>query len=222
MKTKAETKAANKPAMAPAIQRQPESPDKQRGPSLAAQPSLSSPPPPSGNPSTTRAAEVLRAPEQQSGTMGRARTMRTMQRTVGNARLSRMLGAPVQAKLTVGAPGDAAEQEADRVADHVMRMAQPRSAAEATRMADAPVSNERLTGLRRYARPSAPLMRAPANQAPTLGTAKTTSPIAKRSPRTEMLEQLTDETKLFDNAQVIIDWVIKKTSAKASSGAADS
>lgn len=37
-----------------------------------------------------------------------------------------------------------------------------------------------------------------------------------------MLDQLTDEARLFDNAQAIIDWVIKKTSAKASSGAADS
>jgi hypothetical protein len=51
-----------------------------------------------------------------------------MQRTVGNARLSRMLNTTVQAKLTVGAPNDIYEQEADRVADAVMRLPEPQMA----------------------------------------------------------------------------------------------
>jgi hypothetical protein len=45
--------------------------------------------------------------------------MHSMQRTMGNARLSRLWGTTVQAKLTVGAPNDPYEHEADRVATHV-------------------------------------------------------------------------------------------------------
>ena len=48
-----------------------------------------------------------------------------------------------------------------------------------------------------------------------LGTAKTTAPVANVSPRTEMLNQLTDETTLFSNAQAITDWVLKKAPAPA-------
>jgi hypothetical protein len=46
--------------------------------------------------------------------------MSAMQRTMGNTRLSRLWGTTVQAKLTVGAPNDPYEQEADRVATHVV------------------------------------------------------------------------------------------------------
>lgn len=46
-----------------------------------------------------------------------------------------------------------------------------------------------------------------------LGTAKTTAPVANVSPRTEMLTQLTDETTLFNNAQAITDWALKKAPA---------
>jgi outer membrane protein OmpA-like peptidoglycan-associated protein len=46
-----------------------------------------------------------------------------MQSTHGNQRLQRMLNRGVlQAKLTINQPGDVFEQEADRVADHVMRV----------------------------------------------------------------------------------------------------
>jgi len=48
-----------------------------------------------------------------------------------------------------------------------------------------------------------------------LGTSKTTSPIASVSPRTEMLKQLTDETTLFSNANVIAEWVKGKAPAPA-------
>lgn len=44
------------------------------------------------------------------------------QRTLGN----RAVGRLIQAKLTIGAPGDKYEQEADRVAQQVMRMSSPR------------------------------------------------------------------------------------------------
>jgi hypothetical protein len=60
-----------------------------------------------------------------TGLVGRAGLMRSLQRTMGNARVSRMVVAdssitgPVQAKLTVGQPGDAYEQEADQVANRV-------------------------------------------------------------------------------------------------------
>jgi len=42
----------------------------------------------------------------------------SLQRAIGNQALGRML----QTKLTISEPGDIYEQEADRVAEHVMRM----------------------------------------------------------------------------------------------------
>ena len=59
------------------------------------------------------------------GAPGRARMTRAVQGTMGNAHISRTLGTAVQAKLTVGAPNDRYEQEADRTADKVMRMPEP-------------------------------------------------------------------------------------------------
>ena len=88
---------------------------------------------------------------------------------------------------------------------------------EAVKAADAVVSGN-AKGFDLYARPIAQLMRDEANLTPELGTAKTTSPVAKLSPRAEMLKELTDETILFNNAQVIIDWVIKKAQAKSAKG----
>jgi hypothetical protein len=58
----------------------------------------------------------------------RRQHFRGLQRTIGNQAVSRMLSlaAPtVQTKLTVNQPGDQYEQEADRVADQVMRMPEP-------------------------------------------------------------------------------------------------
>jgi hypothetical protein len=52
-----------------------------------------------------------------------------MQRVVGNQAVQRMLRAHlIQAKLTINQPGDEYEEEADRVADQVMRMQLPDSA----------------------------------------------------------------------------------------------
>jgi hypothetical protein len=46
-----------------------------------------------------------------------------LQRTIGNQAVSRLIRSKaVQAKLRIGQPGDVYEQEADRVADEVMRM----------------------------------------------------------------------------------------------------
>jgi hypothetical protein len=51
-----------------------------------------------------------------------------------------------------------------------------------------------------------------------IGDADTTAPVAKLSPRQEMLNLVTDETTLFNNAQAIIDWVSKKAPAAPKAG----
>ena len=49
-----------------------------------------------------------------------------LQRTAGNQAVSRLMrSGALQAKLRIGQPGDVYEQEADRVADAVMRMLEP-------------------------------------------------------------------------------------------------
>ena len=49
-----------------------------------------------------------------------------LQRTIGNQAVQRMMQSGVlQAKLRIGQPNDKYEQEADRVADAVMRMPDP-------------------------------------------------------------------------------------------------
>lgn len=49
-----------------------------------------------------------------------------LQRSLGNQAVQRLFrSGAIQAKLTIGAPGDRYEQEADRVADQVMRMPEP-------------------------------------------------------------------------------------------------
>ena len=49
-----------------------------------------------------------------------------LQKTVGNRALEHLLRSrPIQAKLAISQPGDIFEQEADRIADHVMRMPDP-------------------------------------------------------------------------------------------------
>jgi peptidoglycan hydrolase-like protein with peptidoglycan-binding domain len=73
---------------------------------------------------------MVAVPEGGLGAPIRARMGSMLQRQVGNARLNRPLGATVRAKLTVGTPNDEYEQEADRVADQVMRTAQPLASAE--------------------------------------------------------------------------------------------
>jgi len=49
-----------------------------------------------------------------------------LQRTIGNQAVQRLIkSGALQAKLKIGQPGDRYEQEADRVADAVMRMPEP-------------------------------------------------------------------------------------------------
>ena len=51
-----------------------------------------------------------------------------LQRTAGNQAVSRLMrSGALQAKLRIGQPGDVYEQEADRVADEVMRMLEPQT-----------------------------------------------------------------------------------------------
>src|SRR5260370_25045049 len=64
-----------------------------------------------------------------------------LQSTHGNQHLQRLLSRGLlQAKLTVNQPGDAFEQEADRVADAVMRMPDPHVAAEGANHSSSPRS----------------------------------------------------------------------------------
>ena len=52
----------------------------------------------------------------------------TLQRTAGNQAVQRLLNSgALQAKLQISQPSDFYEQEADRVAEHVMRMPEPAS-----------------------------------------------------------------------------------------------
>jgi hypothetical protein len=57
-------------------------------------------------------------PDQFAGALGKSGMLQQLQRGYGNS----YVGSVVQAKLTVGRPGDVYEQEADKVADAVMRM----------------------------------------------------------------------------------------------------
>ena len=70
-----------------------------------------------------RAAEMLTS-GQEMNSGARARMMRTLQRSVGNNRVSSLLGPSIQTKLTVGSVDDPHEREADRVAETI---AQPGS-----------------------------------------------------------------------------------------------
>lgn len=57
---------------------------------------------------------------------GAEHSMPSLQRTVGNQAVQRLLQSRrLQAKLTINQPGDPCEQEADRVAEQVMRMPEP-------------------------------------------------------------------------------------------------
>jgi GH24 family phage-related lysozyme (muramidase) len=56
-----------------------------------------------------------------------------LQRTMGNQAVQRLMkSGALQAKLRIGAPGDVYEQEAERVADAVMRMSQPQAVSSGT------------------------------------------------------------------------------------------
>jgi transglutaminase-like putative cysteine protease len=115
--TKTLSESQDKAPAAPVVAKQPETPEKASGPRHAT-PSTSASaaaPPPNGTSTPARAAEMLTSkPDLNSGT--RAGMIRTLQRSVGNNRVSTLLGA-VQTKLTVGAVDDPHEREADHVAE---------------------------------------------------------------------------------------------------------
>lgn len=71
------------------------------------------------NPTAQRQSEVTIAPPRP--TTAPVPKLLNLQRQIGNRAVSQML----QAKMTVGKPNDVHEQEADRVADTVMRMPEP-------------------------------------------------------------------------------------------------
>ena len=57
-----------------------------------------------------------------------AHPLRELQRSIGNQAVQRLISSPyIQTKLNVSTPGDPSEQEADRVADTVMRMTVPQA-----------------------------------------------------------------------------------------------
>lgn len=120
-KTRSLVKAVDKRPNAPPIHRQVETPEKAAEPSKIARSMSAAPPPPHGTPPPARAASMMGS-VQGGSALQRARMMQGLQQSMGNARVSRMLATRVQPKLTVGAPNDVYEQEADRVADAVMRM----------------------------------------------------------------------------------------------------
>lgn len=62
-----------------------------------------------------RAAEFV--DQRGAGAAPRARTMMTLQRSVGNNRIANLVGTAIQTKLAVGAVDDPHEREADRVAE---------------------------------------------------------------------------------------------------------
>jgi len=71
----------------------------------------------------TRAANLQR---QSTGPSAPARSLVGLQSVIGNQAMRRLIDSPyIQTKLQVSKPGDPFEQEADRVADNVMRMTEP-------------------------------------------------------------------------------------------------
>src|SRR5690349_18372156 len=95
-KTKTQTDAADKATPPPAVDVETETPEKEAEPSRAT-PVQRAPaaalPPPGREPPAARAADMLASSEPGPGAAGRARMMTGMQQSVGNTRVSRMLGA---------------------------------------------------------------------------------------------------------------------------------
>lgn len=69
----------------------------------------------------TRSAEAARENGEAATVFGTQHSLLSLHRSIGN----RAFGQILQAKLAISSPGDVYEQEADRVADQVMRMSEP-------------------------------------------------------------------------------------------------
>ena len=68
--------------------------------------------------------------QRQSGSSSAGHPLLELQRSIGNQAVQRLIRSYVQTKLQVSTPADPFEQEADRVADTVMRMEEPESTEE--------------------------------------------------------------------------------------------
>ncbi|MBW2690368.1 MAG: hypothetical protein JRC99_10620, partial [Deltaproteobacteria bacterium] len=79
-------------------------------------------------PDATKSSSFIRIQRRKSSQPWKSLAERILflQRTAGNQAVQRLIGSgALQAKLRIGEPGDVYEQEADRVADAVMRMPEP-------------------------------------------------------------------------------------------------
>ena len=123
-KTKADVEQHENTKTAPQLEQEPEVPVKQARPPSTALALKMMVPPPGSSPSITAALDP--------GIVRRALLTGSLQRSVGNARISRIYAGNVQTKLKVGAPNDQYEQEADRVAEAVMRAPEPAMAKRIT------------------------------------------------------------------------------------------
>lgn len=120
--TKIQAEPQGKAGPTPKTDKLPEPPEKKAGviqAALVQRAAAGALPPPNGKPTAARAGDMLAEPPTGPGAPGRARMSRSIQRSVGNTRINRMLGTGLQAQLKVNAPGDVYEQEADRVAEKV-------------------------------------------------------------------------------------------------------
>jgi hypothetical protein len=117
--TKPSAEPQSKSPAAPVVAKQPESPEKTSGPQHAVPTTTASSGAASPSPNDPHSLKKLGQPE--AGATHRARAMITLQRSIGNNRISNLIGAAVQTKLTVGEADDPHEREADRVAETIIR-----------------------------------------------------------------------------------------------------
>jgi hypothetical protein len=108
-----------------------------------------------------KAAEAERKPESRSAIRPQRSTVQSphpilqLQQAVGNRAVGRFL----QAKLLVSQPGDTYEQEADRVADEVLRMPDPVGPGGPPASREAQSQGIRIAGLKSMPRTEAPVVR---------------------------------------------------------------
>lgn len=125
-KSKTLAESRESPAPATVVQRRTELPEKQARPRRAVERRSRSPlPPPSGGPPAGPAADILTFPGRGPGEKPRAQMSRSMQGTVGNARLSRMIGGAEQADPTILALGNRHEMESGQEADTASQITDP-------------------------------------------------------------------------------------------------
>src|SRR6266481_7099105 len=98
--TKTLAESQDQASSAPAAVKQPETPQKAAGPQRVAQTAEgSAAPPPNGASSPIRSAALLARGSNGPGSGPRAQMMRNLQRSVGNARVSNLIGREIQTRL---------------------------------------------------------------------------------------------------------------------------